>query len=47
VSKLEKCNPNSFWKNVRTQYRQPTTEKSNISIDDMYIHFNSLHRSTV
>jgi hypothetical protein len=39
---LAKCNPKSFLRNVRTLYRQPTIEISNISIDV----FNSLHGST-
>ena len=43
VSKLAKISPQSFWRNVRTQYRQPVIDSSHVSMDDMYVHFSNLY----
>ena len=45
ISHLAKSNPKSFWKNVKAQYQKPKTETVNVSIDDMYMHFNDLYDS--
>ena len=44
IATLAKSHPKSFWKNVKTQYKSNQTELD-ISIDDMYIHFNTLYGS--
>ena len=41
---LAKSHPKSFWKNVKTQYKSNQADL-NISIDDMNMHFNTLHGS--
>ena len=44
IATLAKLHPKSFWKNVKTQYKPNQTELD-ISIDDTYMHFNTLYGS--
>ena len=43
VSRLAKDNPKSFWRNVKAQYKNNSVKTCNITIDDMYEHFNTLY----
>ena len=46
ISILAKTSPKLFWKNVKSQYQKAKNEPANVSINDMYIHFNDLYGST-
>ena len=46
VANLAKTDPKGFWQNIKKQYKHTTNKTKNVSIEDMFQHFNTLYGSS-